>query len=1324
MKTMNVIETQIISISMPINHNGRVIGVIGTNFIVRELSMLIATYSIYGDGKLVSDRGIYAVYHDMSRIGTQVEQGNREILDQLPLGRMFDGFWDSSGENIYKVFVPVQLGIGTPSWYFAMEMPQREIYQSARQTVGLLIIFCIVGIVLIALAGLVLIRAMLKGVIDVTKIINKLSLGNINLKIENDHGRDEIGTMKHELGRLIGGLKDTATFAHDIGDGNFNSDYSKLSDDDVLGNALLDMRQSLQDAATEQAIRAKEEEHRNWGTAGLAKFAEILRRDNTNLEALSYNVISNMVKYIDANQGGIFVMNDSENESERVLELKACYAFDRKKHGEKAIKPGEGLVGACYLEGESIYMTEVPNSYINITSGLGDANPKAVLICPLKVNDEIYGVIELASFEPFEEYKLDFVQKVSESIASTISTVRVNIRTERLLAQTKMQTEEMANAEEELRQNMEEMQATQEESRRREIELNDILAKMQETQTTSEENKHSMEQFYDGIFATNNVIEFSSDGVITNVNQNLCALFGLDKSAFIDKPMSAFVGEETTNQVMSNMRSGKLYETVQQVNAGNRTLTIKQKFMPIISRESVLQSVMLLAFHDQEEELRQNMEELQAQEEELRQNMEEMLATQEEQRRNNQELELARSKMEEAVTETQNQLTKSKLVMKSANVGGWDIQLKNGDPDHPDTKYIWSDQLRYMLEYSNETDFPNTADSWSNSLHSEDKERVFNLFNSHIFDRTGKTPYDVNYRMRTKNGVYKHFHDFAETIRNSEGYAVRMVGALQDITEWKNRETELQEILIKSKETEFGMKQFHEGIFSTNNVVEFSPNGNVTEVNQNFCDMFGINKSAIIGKNVSEFISKEVFKSIEGNINSGKVHTDVQLMTIGATTKSVIQKYMPIFDNAGNMLRVLLLAFPDDTAELRKIEEKLRTENHEQLIKLNLTMEVAEIGLWDMLIVKGDPVNPNNAFTWSDGFRRLLGYSNEADFPNVTSSWSDKLHPEDKDRTLNAFAAHILDRTGKTPYNVEYRLLKKCGEYGWFKAFGKTTRDSEGYAISVAGGIKEITKEKEYLMKIEESQKIFEDRTHWYEFMLDAMNHSPISVTDMNKNITFMNKAALTILGKTQEEVLGKNCGDIWGVDICKDERCGIEFLKCGKGKSMFNVGDSYFTTLASYIVDLEGNNIGHIEVVEDITETMKIKKEIQKLVKLGAADVGTWEMQVQKGDPANPNNTFTWSDSFRRLLGYTDEADFPNVLKSWSDKLHPEDKEKVLSALAAHLLDKTGKTPFDLECRLLKKSGEYGWFKAFGETARDAQGYAISVAGGIKEITKDAGVS
>jgi len=433
--------------------------------------------------------------------------------------------------------------------------------------------------------------------------LHSLEKGDVDINLDDKalYSSDEFAEGAKALHALLDSFKGMVDFATVIGQGNLDATYQQLSDKDALGTALIKMQKSLKETKTQQDMLRAEEDQRNWVTVGLAKFSEILRRDNNDMEAMSYNVISNMVKYLDANQGGIFILNETENEADRVLEMKACYAFDRKKFVDKQIRPGEGLVGTCYLEGKPIYLTEVPDKYIFITSGLGNANPKAILICPLKVNDQIFGVIELASFKKFEPFQIDFVQKVGESIASTVSTVNVNIRTSRLLEQTKLQAEEMANTEEELRQNMEEMQATQEEAHRREIELQDTLARIQEVQDAGAEKEHEMQQFYNGIFIMNNVAEFSRDGIVIDVNQNLCNLFGFDRSVFVGNHMSVFIGDEESNKVMNHLANGKFFESVQQVNANGKILSIKQKFMPITNRDGRLERAMLLAFHNQAE---------------------------------------------------------------------------------------------------------------------------------------------------------------------------------------------------------------------------------------------------------------------------------------------------------------------------------------------------------------------------------------------------------------------------------------------------------------------------------------------------------------------------------------------------------------------------------------------------------------------------------------------------------------------------------------------------------------------------------------------------
>ena len=137
-------------------------------------------------------------------------------------------------------------------------------------------------------------------------------------------------------------------------------------------------------------------------------------------------------------------------------------------------------------------------------------------------------------------------------------------------------------------------------------------------------------------------------------------------------------------------------------------------------------------------------------------------------------------------------------------------------------------------------------------------------------------------------------------------------------------------------------------------------------------------------------------------------------------------------------------------------QEKMRYD----IIKFQLANKALETGLWDMEVDKSDPANPNNKFTWSDEFRRMLGFKNEKDFPNLTSSWVDRLHPEDKQNTLNAFVNHMQDRSGKTPYNVEYRCMLKSGEYRWFQAMGETIREPNGDPIRVAGLFLDIHEKK------------------------------------------------------------------------------------------------------------------------------------------------------------------------------------------------------------------------------------------------------------------------
>jgi PAS domain S-box-containing protein len=264
---------------------------------------------------------------------------------------------------------------------------------------------------------------------------------------------------------------------------------------------------------------ADEDKKRNWATEGLARFGELLRKNNDNVERLSEDIITNLVKYLKANQGALFIIDDIDSTEEAFMTMTACYAWDKKKYLNQQIFKGEGLAGQVWQEGDTVYLTDVPDSYITITSGLGDANPKSILIVPLKINDDIYGVVEVASFNEFAQHEIEFVEKIAESIASTISAVKINARTTKLLEESTMMTEQLRAQEEEMRQNMEELQATQE-SIEREV----------------GSNKAIIEGCADG------VLTLSNSGVIEYINPSAERIWGWRSEEVIGKSINNLMG--------------------------------------------------------------------------------------------------------------------------------------------------------------------------------------------------------------------------------------------------------------------------------------------------------------------------------------------------------------------------------------------------------------------------------------------------------------------------------------------------------------------------------------------------------------------------------------------------------------------------------------------------------------------------------------------------------------------------------------------------------------------------------------------------------------
>lgn len=310
-----------------------------------------------------------------------------------------------------------------------------------------------------------------KWVISLLKELSHITNGNIKEDVSlanNKIFKDEIVASK--IQSVHSSLSHVLQNVKEISKNNLNVSISNLSEDDEIGKELLALQLKLKEDKALLEETKNTEEKRNWITAGLAKFNDILRQESENVQEMGYSILSNLVDYVGLNQAALYVLGNSED-SDVYYESIATVAYDRKKIIENKIPVGEGLVGQCAFEKKKIYMSDLPDDYINITSGLGSANPKTLLIIPCLIEDKVFGIIEVASFNEITEHQVEFIEKLGENIASSVSNFQNSERTARLLGASKTQTEELAAQEEELRQNLEEMETTQEDLQRQ-MELN------------------------------------------------------------------------------------------------------------------------------------------------------------------------------------------------------------------------------------------------------------------------------------------------------------------------------------------------------------------------------------------------------------------------------------------------------------------------------------------------------------------------------------------------------------------------------------------------------------------------------------------------------------------------------------------------------------------------------------------------------------------------------------------------------------------------------------------------------------------------------------
>jgi len=464
----------------------------------------------------------------------------------------------------------------------------------------------------IIIVAFIYIRALVYPINRIKKDILLMSQGRLPDTISFSRS-DEIGEMGNALNNLINGLRKITRFSNEIGKGNYDSEFTPLSKEDELGNSLILMRENLKKASEDASLRRSENYQRSWASQGLAEFGVLLRESKEDLEELTNQILTKLVRYLDASIGGLFIINDDNKEDEH-LELVAFYAYDRRKYLQQRINIGENLVGQCVLENETIFMNDLPEDYIQISSGLGKDEPKNLLIVPLKLNEKVYGVVELASFNNIEPYQIEFVEKIGESIAATISSAKINIHTAKLLQESNEKSERLTKQEEETRRQIEEMQKSMAEIKKKEEKLNEenqellernreeITRLKQQTLNINKEVKEINTKYNNILAAIDNAIgtySISFSGEIMDVNNLYQNMTGISFNELKGRRLEDFMREDKVQSpdfqnFMSNLLSGRVYRKLNQYFFNQKEKWFFETFTPLYDEDEKFSKIICL----------------------------------------------------------------------------------------------------------------------------------------------------------------------------------------------------------------------------------------------------------------------------------------------------------------------------------------------------------------------------------------------------------------------------------------------------------------------------------------------------------------------------------------------------------------------------------------------------------------------------------------------------------------------------------------------------------------------------------------------------------
>jgi signal transduction histidine kinase/DNA-binding response OmpR family regulator len=446
---------------------------------------------------LITDTGEY-LYPPEKRPNAQQRQHsqaslkieNSELFKTI-MDKQQGVLWKNGIISTYQQFFPM---LGSSHYWVLIKQTNEEIALArVHQFTYIFIVTVIVLIILVLLMTHWATKLLVHPLLQVNIHLKALAQGQL-IETNIDYQQaDEISELLTAVWQVKNSIKNTIVQANAIAAGNYDHKVQLLSSQDQLGLALANMTRILRDVTTQNT-------QQDWLKTGQTQLNDQMSGEQ-DLTTLTQNIIQFLSTYLQA-QVGVFYLVEEINQPtpSRSLKLVASYAYVRRKHLANEYQWGEGLVGQVALEQQPILITQVPEDYIHIQSGLGDSTPRNILVMPFLYESKIKGVIELGAFQEITDQQLDYLKTVTPSIGIAVHTAQSRFRLQELLQQTQTQTEELQSQaeelqsqQEELRQANEELEERTQELERQKNEIRDKNASLEKAQTAMEIKAQELE---------------------------------------------------------------------------------------------------------------------------------------------------------------------------------------------------------------------------------------------------------------------------------------------------------------------------------------------------------------------------------------------------------------------------------------------------------------------------------------------------------------------------------------------------------------------------------------------------------------------------------------------------------------------------------------------------------------------------------------------------------------------------------------------------------------------------------------------------------------